>query len=139
MLNDNLFTNKMFEIKNMWNSNNKDTSVFKKSFTFEERISESSRVMNKYPDKVPIICEKGVGKDIPDIDKKKYLISKELTIGNFIPVVRKRIKLKDYEALFLMINGSIPPTSANFAELHHKYKDPDGYLYIIYSKENVFG
>ena len=50
------------------------TDCFKDKFSFEKRLVESTRIMEKYPDRVPIICEKsGNSPDIPDIDKNKYL------------------------------------------------------------------
>ena len=35
----------------------------------------------KYADRIPVIVEKAAGGDIPDIDKKKYLVPTDLT-GN---------------------------------------------------------
>lgn len=127
-------------LKGTWDNNNVKTfSKFRNSFTYNQRINESNRIITKYPDRIPIICEKSLGKDNPDIDKNKYLVPLDFTIGNFLVVVRKKIKLQDYEALFLMINGSIPSTTSSFGDIYHKYKDSDGYLYITYTKENVFG
>ena len=127
-------------LKGTWDNNNGKTfSKFRNSFTYNQRINESNRIIQKYPDRIPIICEKGLGKDNPDIDKNKYLVPLDFTIGNFLVVVRKKIKLQDYEALFLMINGSIPSTTSTFRDIYHSYKDSDGYLYITYTKENVFG
>lgn len=36
----------------------------------DKRKSEAERIRNKYPDRVPVICEKADRSDIPDIDKK---------------------------------------------------------------------
>ena len=46
---------------------------FKKEFSFEQRQSEANRVLIKYPNKVPIICE-SVDANLlsSDIYKKKY-------------------------------------------------------------------
>lgn len=35
----------------------------------EKRKSEAERIRAKYPDRVPVICEKADRSDIPDIDK----------------------------------------------------------------------
>jgi GABA(A) receptor-associated protein len=40
----------------------------------EKRKSEAERIRTKYPDRVPVICEKTDLSDSPDIDKKKYLV-----------------------------------------------------------------
>lgn len=113
---------------------------FKKKFPFENRLNESIRIRTKYPDRIPIICEKATDKkDVPYIDKNKYLVSNDLTIGQFIYVIRKRLKLLPEYALFIFISGSIPPSSALICSLYEESKDADGFLYISYSKENTFG
>lgn len=75
----------------------------------EKRKSEAERIRSKYPDRVPVICEKADRSDIPDIDKKKYLVPSDLTVGQFHYVIRKRIKLAPEKALFLFCSNSIPP------------------------------
>eukprot|EP00981_Chlorochromonas_danica_P009110 scaffold2505_cov152-Ochromonas_danica.AAC.3 len=76
---------------------------------------------------------------LQDIDKKKYLVPADLTCGQFIYVIRKRLKLPSEKALFLFVNGSIPPTSAMLNAIYDQHKDKDGFLYMCYSEENVFG
>ena len=44
----------------------------------EKRKSEVKRIRAKYPDRVPVIREKADRSDIPDIDKKKYLVPVEV-------------------------------------------------------------
>jgi GABA(A) receptor-associated protein len=46
-------------------------SSFKISNPLEARMSESSRIREKYPDRIPVIVEKAGQSDVPDIDKKK--------------------------------------------------------------------
>ena len=73
-------------------------------FTFFERQIESSKIIKRYPDRIPIICEKNMSDfGIPDIDKHKYLVPYNLTLGQFIYVIRKRIRLPTSSALFLFI------------------------------------
>jgi hypothetical protein len=59
---------------------------------------------------VQVICEKADRSDIPDIDKKKYLVPADLTVGQFVYVIRKRIKLSPEKAIFIFINNVLPPT-----------------------------
>mmetsp|Transcript_14337 Transcript_14337/g.26055 ORF Transcript_14337/g.26055 Transcript_14337/m.26055 type:complete len:109 (-) Transcript_14337:421-747(-) len=82
---------------------------FKEEHQLEKRKSEAERIRAKYPDRVPVICEKADRSDIPDIDKKKYLVPADLTVGQFHYVIRKRIKLAPEKALFLFCSNSIPP------------------------------
>lgn len=113
---------------------------FKDTHTFDQRCKESNRVLSKYPDRIPIICEKIANKkNIPSIDKSKYLVPSDLTMGQFIYVIRKRLKLSAESGLFIFIDGTIPPTSALIANIYANYKDEDGFLYVRYSNENTFG
>lgn len=61
-----------------------------------------------------VICEKADRSDIPDIDKKKYLVPADLTVGQFVYVIRKRIKLSPEKAIFIFINNVLPPTGTDF-------------------------
>jgi GABA(A) receptor-associated protein len=113
---------------------------FKNKFRFEERLNEANRVIIKFPERIPIICEKDrKSNNCPDIDKNKYLVPGDLTIGQFIYVIRKRINIPAEKALFVFVNGTIPPTSSSIYSVYSKYKDKDNFLYITYSFENVFG
>jgi GABA(A) receptor-associated protein len=108
-------------------------------FKLEKRKSEAERIRAKYPDRVPVICEKADRSDIPDIDKKKYLVPADLTVGQFHYVIRKRIKLAPEKALFLFCSNSIPPNAALMSTVYEEQKDEDGFLYIQYSGESTFG
>ena len=105
--------------------------------SFEKRASESKRMMDKYTDRIPCIIE--TGKDLR-LDKHKYLIPSNLTLGQFITVVRKRIKLGDTEALFIFTECNvIPPTSAIMSHIYETFKHEDGFLYLWIGMENTFG
>ena len=69
--------------------------LFKNEFNFEDRLAEARRVLNNYPDRIPIICERSTTArvDCPIIDKRKYLVPRDLTIGQFLYVIRKRLQL----------------------------------------------
>ena len=108
---------------------------------FAERKNESERIKFKYPDRIPIICEKSAKNDnlLPDLDKTKYLVPNNLTIGQFIYVIRKRLKLDPSEALYLFASGHIMTCSNTVGIAYDNYKDVDGFLYLKYSKESTFG
>lgn len=113
---------------------------FQKKHSFEKRVEESKRILNKYPDKIPIIVSKEGKSKLTKIDKCKYLAPNDLTLGQFAMIIRKRIELKESEALFFFTEkSSIPTTSASLTELYNLHKNEDGFLYIFYCGENVFG
>ena len=115
-------------------------SKYKKNFTFQQRLNESNRVLCKYPDRLPIFCEKLNGQfDLPDIDKNKYLVPYDITLGQFMYIIRQRLKLHPDEAMFLFVNNKMMSISQTIMNIYYYEKDPDGFLYIKYSKESIFG
>ncbi|KAE9160601.1 hypothetical protein PF004_g31123 [Phytophthora fragariae] len=90
---------------------------------------------------IQVICEKADRSNIPDIDKKKYLVPADLTVGQFVYVIRKRIKLSSEKAIFIFIfiNNVLPPTAVLLSNIYKEQKDSDGFLYVTYSGENTFG
>jgi len=112
---------------------------FKSEHAYEKRESEAHRIREKYPDRIPVICERDPRSDIPDIDKKKYLVPQDLTVGQFVYVIRKRIQLSPEKAIYIFINNVLPPTAALMSSIYEEQKDDDGFLYITYSGENTFG
>ena len=114
---------------------------FKTKYSLIDRYNESRKILEKYPDRVPVICEraKTATRDCPYIDKNKYLVPRDLTIGQFIYVIRKRMCLQPEKALFLFMNGSIPSSTSMLGDLYEYYKENDGFIYIAYSLENTFG
>ena len=107
-------------------------------FPFEKRKLESERVLAKYPNRIPIICERYTVGD-PDIDRKKYLVPDDLSISNFLYVIRKRIKLEPEKALYMFVNGKILNGSGVLAQVYDINQDKDGFLYVKYTLENTFG
>ncbi|KAB5526933.1 hypothetical protein DKX38_020780 [Salix brachista] len=85
-------------------------SSFKQEHDFEKRRAEASRIREKYPGRIPVIVEKAERSDIPNIDKKKYLVPADLTVGQFVYVIRKRIKLSAEKAIFILVDNALPPT-----------------------------
>ena len=112
---------------------------YKKEKSFEERFNESTKIMEKYPDKIPIIVSKCSKSHLNNIDKNKYLVSNDMILSQFIYTIRKRIKLEASEALFFFIDNTVPKNSAPIGELYNLHKDKDGFLYITYNSDNTFG
>jgi GABA(A) receptor-associated protein len=115
---------------------------FIEQYSFFERKQESERIMNKFTGRLPVICEKNRhDTGCPDIDKHKYLVPYNITLGQFMYVIRKRIQLPASSALFLFVGDDavLLPVSLEMEDVYHRFKNKDGFLYILYSRENVFG
>ncbi|XP_014795540.1 PREDICTED: gamma-aminobutyric acid receptor-associated protein-like 1 [Calidris pugnax] len=65
-----------------------------------------------------VIVEKAPKARVPDLDKRKYLVPSDLTVGQFYFLIRKRIHLRPEDALFFFVNNTIPPTSATMGQLY---------------------
>lgn len=97
----------------------------------EARLTASfAGIRQKYADRIPVICEKVEKSDIATIDKKKYLVPADLTVGQFVYVIRKRIKLSPEKAIFIFVDEVLPPTAALMSSIYDEHKDEDGFLYI---------
>ena len=50
-------------------------SSFKQKFTVQARKFEASKIIAKFPDRIPIICERSVTcTSLPPMDKRKFLV-----------------------------------------------------------------
>ena len=114
---------------------------FQSEFNFEKRKAESTRILNRYPDLIPVICERVEGHTtVPDLDRRKFLVPPHLTMGQFVYVVRKRISLEPSQAIYMYISGNIlAPTAHTLSLVYNEHKNDDGFLYVTYSGENTFG
>jgi len=113
---------------------------FKERFPFKTRQDEALRIMQKYPDRIPIIVERCSNDNTTElINKNKYLAPSSLTVGQFVYVIRKRLVLPPEKAIFLFIGGILPPTASLLGSIYDEHKDRDNFLYITYSGENTFG
>ncbi|XP_057291212.1 gamma-aminobutyric acid receptor-associated protein-like 2 [Hydractinia symbiolongicarpus] len=113
--------------------------AFKEEHSIDSRCQEASKIRSKYPDRIPVVVEKAPRTNIMDIDKRKFLVPSDLTVAQFMYIIRKRIQLPPEKAMFLFVNKILPATSATMGSIYQEHKDEDGFLYIAYSGENTFG
>eukprot|EP00727_Mastigamoeba_balamuthi_P004909 m51a1_g14416 putative autophagy protein 8 (125) ;mRNA; r:456746-457833 len=112
---------------------------FKAEHPLEKRKEVAERILTKYNDHIPVIVEKAANSDAPDIDKKKYLVPRDITVGKFVYEIRRHMKLKPEKAIFLFVNDVLPPTGALMSQIYERHKDEDGFLYVTYNGESTFG
>lgn len=55
-----------------------------------------------------MIVEKVSGSQIVDIDKRKYLVPSDITVAQFMWIIRKRIQLPSEKAIFLFVDKTVP-------------------------------
>lgn len=118
-----------------------DKFDFRKTHTLKERQNESARVKIRYPERIPIVCEidNRTSSKIK-LDRPKYLVPHDITVAQFLHVIRQRIRLTPEKALFLFIEGiNLPPTSQLMGVIYNDHKNEDGFLYFTVALESTFG
>lgn len=113
-------------------------STFKERYSLEQRKNEADKIREKYPDRIPVIVEVAKNADIK-LDKIKFLIPLDITVGQFLFVLRKRIKLSPEIAMFMFINNTLPPSAVLLSSLYNENKDPDFFLYATLALESTYG
>ena len=115
-------------------------SDFKKNNKFEIRHSQAIDIIEKYPGRVPIIVEPcSTSTKLPKLDKYKFLVPENLTLGQFHYVIRKRISINPTQAIFILCKNNLLPVTSSIEDVYNNYKDDDNFLYFVYSTENTFG
>lgn len=113
--------------------------LFKDRHSFEKRSSEANKIMEKYSNRIPVICE-CIGEGLPKIDRNKYLAPSDLSMAQFLYVIRKRIKIKPEQSIYIFVGDSVVVAGCQtIGTVYEHHKDLDGFLYTYYSGENTFG
>ena len=112
--------------------------MYKETRSFEDRCRESAVMLNRFPDRVPVIIQhRG---NAPEIDKRKYMAPKEIQFAQFVFVLRKRLRMQPEQALFFFTSSNtVVIANQRVADIYSTHADEDGFLYIFYSLENTFG
>jgi len=119
--------------------------ALQESIPFEKRMAESKRILTKYPDRIPVICENAARSNLPEIDKKKFLVPSTMLCGEFKYIVHKHVTdaggatISSDQTIYLFINRTSPKTGASMADAYAQHKAEDGFLYVEYSAENTLG
>merc|ERR1712107_54458 len=112
---------------------------------FEKRSAESRRILSKYPDRIPVICEKAIRSNLPEIEKKKFLVPGTMLFGEFKYIIHKHLNqtavgtVTADQTIYLFVNTTTPKTGALVSEVYDQFKADDGFLYVLYSAENTLG
>eukprot|EP00210_Caulerpa_lentillifera_P008894 g8486.t1 len=117
----------------------KEQSQFKLEHSLEKRKLESEKLQKNHKTRVPVIVEKSVKCSLPAINKKKYLVPGDLTVGQFVYVIRQRIQLDPTQTLVLFVGELIPANGDLMMSVFEKHKDEDGFLYVTYATEKALG
>ena len=124
----------------------------KKNYVFEytkrnpnvdKRKQECQHILNQFPEKIPIICEKDPKcKNLKEIGKTKFLVSNDLSVAQFYFMVRKNLNVEEERSSFYLLANGKYALYGDFlmSNIYQKYKNPeDGFLYILYTSTLIWG
>lgn len=105
------------------------------------KSDEACAIRVLYPTKVPVIVERFNNEsELPTLNKKKFLVPQEITMSQFLTIIKKRLEIGPTKALFLLINSrTLAPLSKTLAEIYGEHRNTDGFLYVTYSSQEAFG
>jgi len=92
--------------------------IFKDEKCYEDRVEEAQRIKRMYPDSIPIIVQKHPKSILPELEKKKFIVPKERKFSEFHYLIRKKIKLTDTQALFLIIKDFSPNFTSTILQIY---------------------
>lgn len=104
--------------------------------------AEVQRIREKFPSRIPVFITKaknGNASDLPNLQKNKFLVPMDLTVGQFIYIIRKQLQVAAEKAIFVFVKNTLPTTGMLMRELYAQYADSDGLLRMQYTSESTFG
>lgn len=110
---------------------------FRKKFSKEVRQAEFQNIVEKFPDRIPVVIDiEGGGLHLP---RRKYLVERDMLFINFAHIIRQRLKVSPNESLFFFCENSIPQQTHTIQQVFNEKKSEDGFLVLTIMKENTFG
>lgn len=101
---------------------------------FKERRAMAEKVLQKYPDRYPVIV---TNKEKTQLDR--FLVPDDLVVGQLMLLIRRKLSLQPSEAMFLFVNDKLLTPTTTISEEYSNDHDDDMFLYVVWSVENTFG
>ncbi|KAE8697157.1 Autophagy-related protein 8i [Hibiscus syriacus] len=114
------------------------TPSFKDEFTFDQRVEESRDIIAKYPNRVPVIVERYSKSDLPEMEKKKYLVPRDMSVGQCIHILSSRLRLSPGKSLCVR-EGHITTNSYTYGLcLRVVQRGQRVSVYVLQQRENLW-
>ena len=97
----------------------------------------AEQILELYPTKLPIIIDIDEKSNI-QLEKKKYIVPKDITLRQFHCILSKNLILNSKQSVIMFINNTLPILNDTIENVY-KINNVDGFLYIQLNIENTFG
>jgi len=126
---------------NIDKNDNTSNKPFKIRKSLSTRKEEVNGIRAKFPTKIPVIVERySKEASLPVLDKTKFLVPQELSMAQFVTIIRNRMQLSSTQAFYLIVNNkSMANMTKTLAEVYSETQDEDGFLYVTYASQEMFG
>ncbi|NXG62312.1 MLP3C protein, partial [Hemiprocne comata] len=105
------------------------------------RMHEVTQIQLKYPNKIPVVVERyQKEKTLPLLSRTKFLVAQDLPLSQLAVTLRTRLCLASSQTFYLLVdNKGLPNMAITMQELYQDNKDEDGFLYLTYASQEMFG
>lgn len=116
----------------------------KKQFSLEERKKIHENFKKKCKDLIYCVVERDErisSSELGFLDSKIISIPYNSRFSSIYNAIRRKLRLEESKAIFVILtkNNVLPQISKTMDEIYNDNKDEDGFIYITYTLENVFG
>jgi GABA(A) receptor-associated protein len=113
---------------------------YRKNVPFDERKLKASLILKQHPERIPVVVEcSETLQAIHPLKKNKFIVPQDLTLAQFMFVIRKHMKLNPEYAIFVFINNRLHPSTTPVGIIYAQEKDEDGFMYLDVFQESTFG
>lgn len=116
---------------------------FQQKLPFEKRKHLALSIKNMHPERIPVVLKNPTQSREALLCKEKFLVPDYLTVGEF------HIKIKDQmesgissksKSFFLLTESQNSlVVSELMSAVYARYQNEDGFLYLYFCEENIFG
>ncbi|TQD96888.1 hypothetical protein C1H46_017493, partial [Malus baccata] len=76
--------------------------------------------------------------DLPKMEKKKFIIPRDMSVGQFIHILSSMLHLIPGKALFVFLKNTLPQTANRLDSIYETYKEDDGFLDVLQQRKNLW-
>lgn len=113
---------------------------YRQRVSLQDRKIAAERIISQHRDRIPVVveCSEQLHMEHP-LKKNKFAVPYELTMAQFMFVIRKHMRLEPEYAIFAFINNRLHPTTSPIGTIYAQEKADDGFMYIDIFQESTFG